>query len=115
MKTVIHENLEIENFADWYVQLHKTQSGILGAEWDKEKKILKIFYEDETTELSEDVLQNIKIPTVLKFRKTVTLPKLDAATVSISATENEVTIETHDPENARKEIKSKLSDFEEVI
>jgi len=113
MKTATHENLEIENFPEWYVYLHKQHPEILGAEWDKEKKLLKIFYEDGTTELAEDELKTLKIPTVLRFRKKATPPKLDTATVSISATENEFTIETHDPENARKEIKLKLGEFEE--
>jgi hypothetical protein len=85
----------------------------LGAEWDKEKKLLKVFYQDGATELSEEVLQNLKVPTVLRFKKKATSLKLDAATV-VSATENDFTIETHDPENARKEIKQKLSEFEEV-
>lgn len=114
MKTVTHEELEIKNFEDWFNTIHKQHPEILGAEWDLEKKLLKVFYQDGATELTKETLQNLKIPTVLRFRKKVTPPKLDTATVSISATENAFTIETHDPENARKEIKQKLTEFEEV-
>ena len=113
MKTAKHENLEIENFQDWYNTIHKQHPEILGAEWDKEKKLLKVFYQDGATELSEETLLNLNIPTVLRFRKKVALPKLDSAAV-VSATENEFTVETFDSEAVRKEVKQKLTEFEEV-
>jgi hypothetical protein len=113
MKTVAHENLEIENFGDWFDTIHKQHSEIIGAEWDKEKKVLKVFYEDNATELTEETLKNLKIPTVLRFRKKVAPPKLDSAAV-VSATENEFTVETFDAAASRKEIKQKLTEFEEV-
>jgi len=113
MKTITHENLEIEDFTEWYAQLHKTHSGIMGAEWDKEAKVLKIFYDDTATELTEAELGRMKIPAILRFRKKVISPKLDSATV-VSATENELIVETFDAESVRKEIKSKLSEFEEA-
>lgn len=112
MKTIEYENMQIEDFQQFYVHLHKQHPEIMGAEWNKETKLLKVFYEDGTTELSEEVLRNVKIPTVLRFRKKVALPKLNTATV-ISATENELVIETHDLEATRKEVK-KLTEFEEV-
>jgi hypothetical protein len=113
MKTTAHENIEIENFGDWFNTIHKQHPEIIGAEWDKEKKVLKVFYDDDATELTKETLQNLKIPTVLTFRKKATPPKLDAAAV-VSATENEFTVETFDAEAVRKEVKQKLTEFEEV-
>ena len=105
--------MNIEHFQQFYSYLHKQHPEILGAEWDSQKKLLKIFYDDNATELTEEALKNIQIPTVLKFRKKVTPPKLDAAAV-VSATENEFTVETFDAEALRKEVKEKLTEFEEV-
>jgi hypothetical protein len=113
LTSIIYKNGEIENFSEWYIQLHKTHSGIMGAEWDKEKKLLTVFYEDDATEVTKEALQNLKIPTVLTFRKKATPPKLDSAAV-VSATENEFTVETFDTEAVRKEVKEKLIEFEEV-
>jgi hypothetical protein len=113
MKTIEHESMHIEDFQEFYSYLHKQYPEVLGAEWNKETKILKVFYEDGATELTEEVLQNLKIPTVLRFRKKVTPPKLDAA-AAVSATENEFTVETFDAEAVRKEVKEKLTEFEEV-
>jgi hypothetical protein len=114
MKIVEHKNMQIDNYGNWFEYVHKQHPEILGAEWNKEKKLLKVFYEDNATELTEEALKNIEIPTILRFRKKVTPPKLDAATVSISATENEFTVETFDAEAVRKEVKQKLTDFEET-
>jgi len=111
MKTTTHENLEIENFPKWLMQLHKTHSGILGAEWDSEKKILKIFYEDNATELTIEELKNLQIPTVLIFHKK--LPKIDIPNVTV-VSENEFTVETFDVETSRKKVKEKYPEFEEV-
>lgn len=113
MKTIEHKNMEIEDFQQFYSALHKQHPEILGAEWNKETNLLKVFYEDGTTEVQEDVLQNLKIPTVLRFRKKVTPPKLDSAT-AVSATENEIIVETFDTEAVRKEVKKNLAQFEEV-
>jgi len=107
-KNEIFEQMQVEDFKQFYSTLHKQHPEVLGAEWNKENKILKVFYEDTATELTEEILRNLKLPTVLRFRKKVTPPKLDAAVV-VSATENEFTVETFDAE-----IKSKLSEFEEV-
>lgn len=68
-KTVTYEGLEIENFMEWYARLHKTHPDLLGATWDKEKKLLSVFYQDGATELSEDELKTLKIPTILRFRE----------------------------------------------
>jgi hypothetical protein len=114
MKIIEHKDIQIDNFGIWFEYVHKQHPEILGAEWDKEKKLLKIFYDDKATELTEETLKKIEIPTVLKFRKKVTPPKLDSAAVSISATENEFTVETFDAEAVKKEVKQKLSEFEEV-
>jgi hypothetical protein len=105
--------MNIEDFQQFYSYLHKQHPEILGAEWNSQKKLLKIFYDDNATELTEEALKNIQIPTVLRFRKKVTPPKLDAAT-AVSATENEFTVETFDAEALRKEVKEKLTEFEEV-
>lgn len=113
MKTIEHKNMNIEDFQHFYSYLRKQHPEILGAEWDKEKKLLKVFYEDGAVELPEEVLRNLRIPTVLRFRKKVTPPKLDSAAVSISATENEFTVETFDAEAVRKEVKQKLIEYEE--
>jgi hypothetical protein len=114
MKIVEHKNMQIEDFQQFYAYLHKQHPEILGVEWDKETKVLKVFYQDGSTELSEDDLKTLKIPTVLRFRKKVAPPKLDSATVSISATENEITVETFDADAVRKEVKKNLAQFEEV-
>jgi len=111
MKTAIHENLEIENFSDWYVQLHKTHSGIMGAEWDKEKKLLKVFYEENATELTKEELKNIPIPTILTFRKTP--PKIDIPNATATS-ENEFQVECFDVKTSRKTVKEKYPEFEEV-
>jgi hypothetical protein len=111
MKTAIHENLEIENFSDWYVQLHKTHSGIMGAEWDKEKKLLKVFYEDNTTQLTKEELKNIPIPTILTFRKTP--PKIDIPNATATS-ENEFQVESFDVKTSCKTVKEKYPEFEEV-
>jgi len=113
MKTVEHKNIRIEDFQPFYSYLHKQHPEILGAEWDDQKKLLKIFYQDGSTELSQDDLKTLKIPTVFKFRKKVTPPKLDAAIV-VSATENEFTVETFDADALRKEVKEKLIEYEEA-
>jgi len=111
MKTITHENIEIENFTDWYVQLHKTHSGIMGAEWDKEKKLLKLFYEDSATELTKEELKNIPIPTILTFRKTP--PKIDIPNAT-AVSENEFRVESFDVKTSRKTVKEKYPEFEEV-
>jgi hypothetical protein len=105
--------MQIEDFQPFYSYLHKQHPEIIGAEWNKETKVLKVFYDDNATELTEEALKNIQIPTVLRFRKKVAPPKLDSATVSISATENEFTIETFDVEAVKKEVKKKLIEYEE--
>jgi hypothetical protein len=114
MKIVEHKNMQIDDYGNWFEYVHKQHPEILGAEWDKENKLLKVFYEDNATELTKEELKNIQIPTVLRFRKKVTPPKLDSAAVSISATENEFMVETFDVESVRKEVKEKLTEFEEV-
>jgi hypothetical protein len=111
MKTITHEKLEIENFTDWYIQLHKTHSGIMGAEWDKEKKLLKVFYQDGTTELTKEELKNIPIPTILTFRKTP--PKIDIPNATATS-ENEFQVESFDVKTSRKTVKEKYPEFEEV-
>jgi hypothetical protein len=112
MKTAEHKNMNIEHFQQFYSYLHKQHPEILGAEWNSQERILKVFYEDTATELAEEVLLNLKIPTVLKFRKKVAPPKLDAAVI-VSATENEFTVETFDVEAVKKEVKEKLIEYEE--
>jgi hypothetical protein len=111
MKTTTHENLAIENFQRFYAQLHKTHSGVLGAEWDGTKKILKMFHEDNATELTIEQLKNVQIPTLLRFRKKI--PQIDipnATTIS----ENEFIVETFDAETSRKKVKEKYPEFEEI-
>ena len=110
MKTTTHENLEIENFPKWLMQLHKTHAEILGAEWDKKLKTLKIFYEDNAKELTTEEIKNIQIPTILRFRKK--LPKIDIPNAT-AISENEFTVETVDLENTRNEVKKKYPEFEE--
>jgi len=115
MKTTTHKNLEIENFEPWYRTIHKQHPEILGAEWNKEQKILKIFYQDEATELTEETLKNLTIPTVLRFRKKVVPPKIDVADTTVTAIgENEFVVETFTPQLIREEVKKKYSEFEEV-
>jgi len=105
-------NLQIENFQNFYNALHRQYPEILGAEWDKEKKLLKIFYEDKTTPLTLETLQNLQIPTLLRFRKKITSPDIADATVT-AISENEFTVETQQPEEVRKKVKEKYPEFEE--
>jgi hypothetical protein len=109
MKT--YENLEIEDFQRFYEYLHKTHSGILGAEWDKERKTLKIFYEDNATELTIEELKNMQIPTLLRFRKKI--PQIDIPNATATS-ENEFIVETLNVEAVRKKVKEKYADFEEI-
>jgi len=85
MKTIEHENMQIEDFQPFYSYLHKQHPEIIGAEWDKEAKILKVFYQDGATELPEDELKNLKIPTILKFRKKVTPPSCTTARARLNS------------------------------
>jgi hypothetical protein len=115
MKTVTHENMEIEDFNRFFISLKRDHPKIMGAEWDEKNRKLKIFYEDGATELTDDAIRTLKIPTVLRFRKKVEVPKIDAPNVLISAlNENEFVVETFDAEALRKEVKQKLVQFEEV-
>lgn len=111
MKTTTHENLQIEDFQRFYEQLHKTHSGILGAEWDKERKTLKIFYEDTAKKLTIEELKNIQIPTILRFRKKT--PKIDVPNATVIS-ENEFIVETLNVEDVRKKVKEKYPEFEEI-
>jgi len=111
MKTIEHKNMQIEKFEEFYSYLHKSHPEILGAEWNSQKKLLKIFYDDNATELTEEALKNIQIPTVLRFRKT--LPKIDIPNAT-ATNENAFQVETLDVETTRKTVKEKYPDFEEV-
>lgn len=111
MKTATHENIEIENFEDWYNATHKQHPEIIGAEWDKEKKLLKVFYEDTATELTKEELENVPIPTILTFRKTP--PKIDIPNATATS-DNEFSVESFDVETTRKTAKEKYPKFEEV-
>jgi len=111
MKTTTHENLEIENFKEWYNAIHKQHPEILGAEWDKERKTLKIFCEDSAKELTTEELKNIQIPTLLRFRKKI--PQIDIPNAT-AISENEFIVETLNIEDVRKKVKEKYADFEEV-
>lgn len=113
MKTVLHENLEIENFQRFFETLKHEHPEVLGAEWDTQKKRLKVFYEDAATKLTDDSIRALKIPTVLRFRKKIAVLTIQNATVKM-ITENEFTVETNDPESVKKEIRKTFSEFEEV-
>ena len=111
MKTIEHKNMHIEDFHQFYSYLHKQHPEILGAEWDKEKKLLKVFYEDNATELTKEELKNIQVPTLLRFRKT--LPKIDIPNAT-PISENAFQVESFDVETTRKAVKEKYPEFEEV-
>jgi len=114
MKTVVHENIDIENFQCFFTVLKRDHPEVLGSEWDKEKQRLKIFYRDDATEIAEEDIRNLKIPTTLRFRKKVEAPKIDASNVLVSAlNENEFIVETFDADAVRKEIEKKFVEFEE--
>jgi hypothetical protein len=113
MKTKKYSNITIEDSSQFALTLEKNFKGIRAIEYDRTIKKLTIYYEEDVTEITEDELKTLKIPTVLRFRKKVTPPKLDAATV-VSATENEFIVETFDTQALRKEVKEKLIEFEEV-
>jgi hypothetical protein len=111
MKTAKHKNMQIEDFQQFYSYLHKQHPEIIGAEWDSQKKLLKIFYEDNATELTKEELKNIQIPTVLRFRKK--LPQIEIPNATATS-ENEFSIETFDVETSRKTVKEKYTQFEEL-
>jgi hypothetical protein len=103
--------MQIEDFLHFYATLNKQHPEILGAEWDKEKKLLKVFYREDATELSEEELKNIPIPTILTFRKTP--PKIDIPNAAATS-ENEFQVESFDVKTTRKTVKEKYPEFEEV-
>jgi hypothetical protein len=111
MKTIEYRNLQIEDFQRLYEHLHKQHPEILGAEWDKECKTLKIFYEDNATELTLEELKSIQIPTVLRFRKKI--PQIDIPNAT-AISENEFVVETFDVQDIHKKVKEKYPEFEEV-
>jgi hypothetical protein len=111
MKTVEHKNMQIEDFQQFYSYLHKQHPEILGAEWDSQKKLLKVFYEDNSTELTNEELKNIQIPTILRFRKI--LPKIDIPNAT-PISENTFQVDTFDAETTRKAVKAKYPEFEEM-
>jgi len=112
MKSKTYPNMAIADTGRYALALEKNFTGIKAVEYERTSKILTIHYEENAVELTEDQVKNVQVPIILKFRKKVTLPKLDAAAV-VSATENEIVIETFDPETAREEVKQKLQEFEE--
>lgn len=115
MKNVVHENMEIEDFNRFFIFLKRDHPEIMGAEWNKEKRILKVFYQYAATELTDDAIRTLKIPTVLRFKKKVEPPKIDAPNAIVTAiSENEFIVETFDVENTKREIKEKLIEYEEV-
>ena len=113
MKTKTYENVNIENFEQWSSHIHKKHKEIFGTNYNKQT--LKIFYEDNAQELTIEEIKNIQIPTILKFRKKITPPDLDIADTTVTAiSENEFTVETQQPEEARKKVKEKYVEFEEI-
>jgi hypothetical protein len=107
--------IQLENFERFFEYLHSQHPEIMGAEWDSDKQTLKIHYEDKATPLTLEALQNLQIPTVLKFRKKVTPPDLGIADTTVKAiTENEFTVETQQPEEVRKKVKELYTEFEEI-
>ena len=111
MKTVKYENLEIKNFTQWFAQLHKIHNEVIGAEWDKHNKTLKVFYNDDVKELTVEELQNMQIPTVIRFRKK--LPQIDIPNAT-PINDNEFIVETNDVDTIRKLVKTKYPEYEEV-
>jgi hypothetical protein len=116
MKTITHENIDVADFQRFFVVLKREHPKVLGAEWNKEQRVLKVFYEDAATALTDHTISTLKIPTVLRFKKKLEAPKINAPNAIVTTiSENEFIIETFNPETARKEVKEKLSEFEEVI
>jgi len=111
MKTIEYQNINIQDFQKFYNTLRKQHPEIMGAEWDSEKKLLKIFYQDNATELTSETLQKLQVPTILTFRKKI--PQINIANAT-AISENEFTVETFDPENTRNEVKKKYPEFEET-
>lgn len=112
MKTVVHENMKIEDFNRFFISLKRDHPEILGAEWNKEKRILKVFYEDGATEIAEEDIRNLRIPTILRFKKKIAVPTISNATVT-AISENEIIVECFDADAVRKEVEKKLMEYEE--
>lgn len=112
MKTVKYMNMQIQKFQPFYRQLHKQHPEILGAEWDGKEKLLKVFYQDDAMELTKETIQNVKIPSILKFRKK--LPTITNIPNAKFTSENEFVVETFDAKNTRKKIKKEFPEFEET-
>ena len=115
MKTATHKTMQIEDFERFYACLHKQHPEIMGAEWNAQKRILKVFYEDGAIELTEEELKNLKLKSSLTLIRKV--PKLDVTGATIvSATSDKIIIELDEEnQNLRKFIKAQFPDFEEVI
>lgn len=105
-------SIQIEDFSTFYEYTRKQHSGILGAEYDKETQELKIFYEDSATQLTKTQLKNMKLPTILKFKKT--LPTIKDIPNARFTNENEIVVETFDVKSTHKKVKEKYPDFKEV-
>lgn len=115
MKTIEYPDMAIQNFSRFYDFIHKTFDGILGGDWNKETKTLKIFYEDEATEIPIETLQNLQVPTILRFKKKLVPPDLDVPKTSIiMISENEFIVETFDAEAVRRKIREMKPEFKET-
>jgi len=115
MKTIQYHNMDIQNYERFYETVRKKYQGIMGGEWDAETKLLKLFYEDDATEISLETLQKILIPSILKFKKRFVKPDLDIPdTTVLSVTDTEIVVETLHPAEARQKIALLKPEFEEI-
>ena len=71
MKTIQIENVEIPSYTDFYRGLHGTYpNDILGGEYDREQKLLKIFLTDTSTISTKDIGNYLQTPkTKLTFER----------------------------------------------
>jgi len=112
-KQKVYQNVVIEDFGKFFLELTRTYPNLIRqAEYDRNKSILTVDYYKDTTELTDDQIKNVQIPTILKFRKK--LPKIDIPNAT-AITENEFIVETLDVETSRRKVKEKYPEFEEEV
>jgi len=104
--------IDIQQFERFYTQLHAEYPQVKGSNYDNETKTLIIFYDESELPLTDHNINNIVLPEILVFKKAPL--KIDGHIIKhLSSTE--LVIESFDPENARKAVKTSFPDFEECI
>jgi hypothetical protein len=103
------ENITIKDISTFGTALAKQISGLKAVEYARETRTL-ILHLTENSSINEDIVRNLKIPTILRFHKKLSIIDIPNAT---PVSENEFQVETLDVEESRKKVKEKYPEFEE--